>query len=268
MDRHAGPEGRASALAWATVMPLSRGLQAAGRPKPGREQRSPGRTRRDESNADGERNRRKRRRSPPAARRQRRRDGRAGIASRGADTALRRHHRARQFGPRGAFSQALHRAQARPRLRLAGALDRLALPRAAPPRRRGRDHDFPVGPQPGHRRHAGRGKSRRRAGDRPRQRRGLAAGAGSRRAPGAARGRGALGRGDQVGDRLARRRLIARRQVERRRSAGGRARPVAVGPRSEPRTRRRTRRSKRSPRPARSSSSAAARPSPSPPRRR
>ena len=208
----------------------------------------------------------------PALRRQldanRNGDAKARGRARGRQAGVRRDHRARQLGPCGPVLQARHRAEARPRLRFARALDRLALPGAAAALGRGRDHHLAVGPEPRHRRDAAGGQGGGRDDDRARQRRRLARRDRRRRAFAAARRRGALGRRDQIDDRRACRR-------QRRWSRTGAATPVSR-PRSSacrPCLARRMARprkiwSKRSPRPSRSTSSAAVRPSPSPPRRR
>ena len=132
-----------------------------------------------------------------------------------AETLLRRDHRARKLGPCGPFSQICGRDQARARLRLARTLDRFALPGALASRRRGRHDDFPVRPQPRHRRHAARGETGRRNDGRAGQRCALAARGRGGRAPAAAAGRRALRRRDQVDDRFACRRRLARRALER-----------------------------------------------------
>ena len=162
-----------------------------------------------------------------AAAGQRERDGRPRSGASRRRTFLCRNHCARKLGPRRPFSQACDRAQGRTCLCFAGTVDRLALPRAAASRPRGRDHHFPVGPQPGHRRHAKRGERRRRDDHRPGQRRRVAGRARRRRAPAAARGRRAVGCSDQVDDRFAGRRPVARRALERRRRTRGRARAAA-----------------------------------------
>ncbi len=135
-------------------------------------------------------------------------------------------------------------------------------------RARRRDHHLAVGPQPRHRRHAARGQDRRRDDDRARQRRGFARGGGRRRLSAAARGRGTLGRRDQVDDRLDGRRRRARRALERRRRSRRRDRDAAGDPRRRPRHRAGGDRGDVGDAKIRCSSSAAARPSRSRWRRR
>ena len=126
-----------------------------------------------------------------------------------------------------------------------------------------------VGPEPGHRRDAARGEGRARRDDRARQRRGLSARPRCRGAGALARGRTALGSGDKVDDRLARRRRLSCRPLERRPRTPRRARETAFGSRLfERRAALVDRRSRRWPKPPRCSSSVAARLSPSRPRRR